>query len=130
MNRYRTMAMVCALFAASCGDSETDEAKIELDNQVIEVACGHCVYDMDGTDGFSCPWSAEVGGEHYLITGPVPQDHEKHHRDGICVMERQARVTGHVHNEYLVLTAFALLPAEGVPEGVPSDHDHDHDHDH
>jgi hypothetical protein len=125
--RLQFIAIFYAVGLAGCGSSESEESRVELEGQVVEVACGQCIYRMDGTDGLSCPWSAEVAGEHYLISGSVPKDHHKHDADGICSMEREARVTGYVHNEYLVVSAFELLPAKDVPEGA-AEHEHDHEH--
>ena len=103
-----------------------DEPSVQIEDQVIEVACGHCVFDMEGQEQAGCPWAAHVEGEYYLLSGPVPQDHHKHQPDGICSMPRQARVNGYVHGEYFVATEFELLAAENVPENAGHDHDHEH----
>ena len=113
------------LFQMSCGPTASDESE-PIPAQIIEVACGHCIYEMPGQELTGCPWATEIDGEYYLITGPVPLDHHRHDPDGICSMPRQARVIGQVREEYFVASEFALLPAENVPES--SGHDHRHEH--
>ena len=117
-------AAIAGLIVA-CGP---ESPEVQLESEVIEVACGHCVYDLPDTEYQGCPWTTQVEGEYYLISGPVPQDHHKHDPDGICSMPRQARVQGYVHDEYFVATEFELLPAESVPEPGSGSHAHDHDH--
>jgi hypothetical protein len=120
IQRVASAAMLgWVLFA--CG---SEEPEIQLEEQIIEVACAHCVFEMPGQEQSGCAWAAHVDGEHYLLSGPVPVDHSKHEPEGICSMPRQARVDGYVHGEYFVATEFELLPAENVPEKAAHDHEH------
>ena len=96
--------------SAGCGTGEP----VEVVEQVIGVACGNCVYEVEGTAG--CPWYAEVNGQHYELMGPLPLDHATHAPDGICNMERQAKVVGEVRRGLYVASSFELIPAENIPE--------------
>ena len=112
---------VVGLLLLGCGEQP---AEVKVEAEVIEVACGRCIYEMPGAEG--CPWATHVDGEYYLVMGPVPQDHHSHGEDGICVMARQARVQGEVNGEYFVASEFELIPAENVPESGATEHDHVH----
>ena len=101
-----------------CGGSDE-----QVVSAVIDVACGNCIYGMEGAEG--CPWAAELDGEHIYIMGAVPQDHNSHGLDGICIMERQARVEGVVREGNLVVAELELIPAENVPTTMP-EHNHEH----
>jgi hypothetical protein len=99
---------VCAL--AAC----TPAADATFEGDTLDVACGRCVFEMEGVQG--CPWAAEIEGRHYLIRGPLPTDHSTHAPDGICNMTRQAVVDGELRDGELLATRFELLPPERVPE--------------
>ncbi|MBW2274964.1 MAG: hypothetical protein JRG96_16980 [Deltaproteobacteria bacterium] len=81
---------------------------------ILDVACGSCVFEMEGVQG--CPWAAEIEGRHYLIRGPIPEDHSSHAPDGICNMTRQAVIEGELRGGELLATRMELLPPQGVPE--------------
>ena len=52
--------------ATGCFSSGT-----EVTRQTVTVACGRCIFEMEGAVG--CPWAAEIEGEHYLVSGTTPQ---------------------------------------------------------
>jgi len=112
--------LVLALTGPGCGG----DAPIPIEGQTITVACGQCVFEMEGVEG--CPWAAEIDGVRYLVQGAVPQQHQSHAVDGICRMERQAVVDGVIRDEILVVSRMELLPAEGVPEDADELHEHVH----
>lgn len=105
------LAAVCAaaLTFQACGSGKGQA----VPEQEITVACGSCIFKMEGAQG--CGWAAEVDGQHYLVEGEVPHDHDKHGPDGSCKMPRQAKVEGRIHDGKLITTRFELLPAAGVP---------------
>lgn len=103
--------VAAATLVVACSNSA-----ITLNNQVVPVACGRCIYHMQGVPG--CQWAAEVQGKHYLVqSGKLPKDHAMHAPDGMCNMARQATITGTVRGDRLVATQFELLPvdASAVP---------------
>ena len=101
-----------------CGGSDE-----QVVSAVLDVACGNCIYGME--DAVGCPWAAELDGEHIYVMGAIPQDHNGHTLDGICNMERQARVAGVVREGKLVVSEIELIPAENVPT-TPREHSHEH----
>jgi hypothetical protein len=103
-------AALLGFAVAACG-----EPGIPVTDRVVTVACGACIFDMPGAK--NCPWAAELDDHHYLLRGPLPLDHNSHLSDGICNMKRQARLTGEIRGDLLVVSRFELLPA--APEDVP-----------
>ena len=117
MARLIVMAILGAsLFGCGGGDEQAVST-------VIDVGCGNCIYGME--DAVGCPWAAEIDGEHIYVMGAIPQDHNGHAPDGICNMERQARVEGVVREGKLVVTEVEFIPAENVPTTA---HEHTHEH--
>ena len=108
----RAAAALLACAVAACG-----EPGIPVTDRVVTVACGACIFDMPGVE--NCPWAAELDGHHYLLRGSLPLDHNSHLADGICNMRRQARLTGEIRGDLLVVSRFELLPA--APEAVPEE---------
>jgi hypothetical protein len=100
-----------------CGGSDE-----QVVSAIVDVGCGNCIYGMEGAVG--CPWAAEIDGEYIYVMGAVPQDHNGHAPDGICNMERQARLEGVVREGNLVVTEVELIPAENIP--TPQEHTHEH----
>lgn len=101
-------ALLC-LFALSC-DSEPVRV---LNQETITVACGSCVFEMEGVEG--CPLAAEIDGKHYLVRGALPE-HDSHEADGICNMKRAAIVDGELRGEFLVVSKIVFIPADSIPE--------------
>ena len=112
--------LVLAFSTGGC----SGEAAVPIEGQTITVACGQCVFEMEGVEG--CPWAAEIEGVRYLVQGAVPQQHQAHAVDGICSMERKAVVDGVIRGEILVVSRMELLPAEGVSEDAHEMHEHVH----
>ncbi|MEE9383877.1 MAG: DUF6370 family protein [Nannocystaceae bacterium] len=90
--------------------AQADAASRQFKGDTIKVACGSCVFKMEGAKG--CPWAAEIDGEHYLIEGRAPADgeHDSHADDGMCKVAREAVVTGELRADKLVVTQMDLLP--------------------
>jgi len=101
------------LFFVPLGCSKTEPA-IEITTQTVDVACGRCIFEMEGAEG--CPWAAHVNGQHAYVFGKVPLNHATHAPDGICNMTRQAIVEGHLQGDRFLASRFELLPTETVPE--------------
>lgn len=122
ISRLRAIALVCvALAAASCSRG----AARVFEGETITVACASCVFEMEGVGG--CPWAAEIDGEHYLMQGNLPEDHNSHMPDGICMMARQAVIDGKLEDGRLTIAKMELLPAQHIPQpGDPDHHAHDH----
>ena len=99
------------MLASAC----SGEPPIRIEDRVLTLACGRCVFEMPGVEE-GCPWAAEVDGKHYLVEGAVPHDHNSHEASGICNMPRQARVRGEIRGEVLYVSAVELLEPESLPE--------------
>jgi hypothetical protein len=103
------MGALLFLFALSC-----DSEPVRVFNQeAITVACGSCVFEMEGVEG--CPLAAEIDGEYYLVRGALPE-HDSHEADGICNMKRSAIVDGELRGEFLVVSKIEFVPADSIPE--------------
>jgi hypothetical protein len=98
------------------------EPVTRIDDQLLTVACGRCVFEMPGVEG--CPWAAEIDGRHYLMRGSLPKNHSSHEPTGICNMHRQARVNGEIRGDVLYVSNLELIDAEapaGEPRFTPDD---------
>ncbi len=92
------------------------------------MACGTCVYRLPG--GRGCYWAVALDGEHYPVAGATPPDHDNHAPDGMCNMERRARISGELRGENFVASRFELLPATEVPDDPRYDEHDEHGADH
>lgn len=104
--------MALALSTLTAFGCAEDGQKIE--NATVKIGCGRCQFHMEEAQG--CPFAAEIDGQHYLIQGRVPEDHQSHAQDGICNMVREAKVSGTVRDGKLITTQLDLLPAKNIPE--------------
>jgi len=81
-----------------------------LDNEVVGVACGVCIYGMEGGD--DCPLAAEIGEkQYYFVTLKLKGEFDTH-GVGLCDAASKARVTGVLHEHGAVVTAIELLPTK------------------
>jgi len=111
MHGARLMRLLAVL--AFVGSALACNRGPELEGATVTVGCGRCIFGMEGLK--SCPWAVELEGKHYLVQGPLPEDHATHAPDGICNMRRQAIVDGQLKGDRFVATRFELLPAKDVP---------------
>lgn len=84
-----------------------------VDGEVVPVACGTCIYKIP--EGQGCYWAIELDGQHYPMAGTFPEGHDSHGPEGMCNMERQAKVSGELRGTNFVASSFELLPAKDVP---------------
>lgn len=77
----------------------------KLEAQTLEVACGVCIYGMEGK---GCPIAADVNGEKIYISfadgatvGTIGEE--------ICEGKEHAKVTGEVKDGKLVVSSLELL---------------------
>lgn len=107
----------------ACGKKGPD-----LKDETVMAACGTCVFDMPDVAG--CQWAVEIKDSYYLVQSAyLPDDHDSHAPDGMCMMPREAKVTGSLHGDRFVADAFELLPLEGAPApSTPSKSHDDHAH--
>ena len=82
--------------------AQTTPAERAAVASVMEVACGSCVYKMDGVA--SCVAATKVNGKPMLITGMEIDAMGL----GLCSGPKQAQVAGHAHGDSYHATAFAL----------------------
>ena len=97
------LAMVAAL--AGCGGSG-GIATAALADEMIEVGCGSCMYDMEGVKG--CVTAANIDGTPYLVSGVKL----KAHAVGLCDMKKQAKVSGRVEGGKFVASALELVATQ------------------
>jgi hypothetical protein len=104
------MSWLLAL-AVACGEPEGTM----IQDRVVAAACGTCVFHMEDVKG--CFWAVEIDGRFYPAAGVTPPDDAKsgHAPDGMCSVERKARVDGRVTADgRFVATGFDLLPYDGT----------------
>ena len=75
------------------------------DLQVAEVACGSCIYKMDGVSG--CKTAIKIGEEKYMLAGETIDAHST----GLCKAAKAVKVAGAVADGAYVATKIELTPA-------------------
>ncbi len=86
-------------------------AMAEPKDQVVEVACGSCIYEMDGVEG--CEAAVKIDGRPYLLKGVKGLDA---HAAGLCKSAKHARVLGEVKDGVFVAKGFQLVAIEEIAE--------------
>ncbi|MEM6925325.1 MAG: DUF6370 family protein [Myxococcota bacterium] len=115
----RRLLLLACLAATSVGCS----GGTAVPEQVATVGCGMCKFHLPDSRG--CYWAIQLDGVAMPVVGAHTPDHEAHGPDGMCVMERKARVAGRIKRGQFLADTFELLPAEGVDYGAaPPTHSH------
>lgn len=114
------------LFAGLVGCTPAPDAVVV--DQVLPVGCGTCIYRLP--DGVGCYWAVELDGEHHPVAGTLPKGHDNHGPDGMCNMERRARISGELRGKNFLASSFELLPAGEVPAEPTWTHEDEHGADH
>lgn len=73
---------------------------MNITNQVVEVACGSCVYKMTGVEG--CDIAVKIDGKQYLVTGANVDAHQ------FCAASKQALVSGRIEGNKFIATKFEV----------------------
>lgn len=88
----------------------TANAGAQIDNQVVEAACGQCQFHLPGK---GCDLAIRIDGKAYFVDGTKIDEHgDAHAADGLCNRIRKARVSGLIENERFKSEAFQILPIE------------------
>lgn len=114
------LTLVWAL--VGCGPS----GGVEVRDRVVPAACGSCVFGIEGGPG-GCYWAVEIDGAFHPVGGVHPPDDmlEAHGPEGMCSVERRARVDGNVRPDgRFVATRFELLPYDGTGRKGAAHADH------
>ena len=122
MRRRIFLISAAATLFIGCGSSNPPSPNTKLTAQQITVGCGMCKFDMPSNGG--CYWAAEINGQHYVVQGNTPIDHQNHAPDGMCNITRTAVVDGTIEGRNLFAKRFELLPPADVPaspEFTPAD---------
>ncbi len=78
------------------------------DKQIVEVACGECMFDLPG-DG--CDLAVRIDGKAHFVEGTSIDDHgDAHAGDGFCNAIRKAEVKGELIDDVFHVTELKLLP--------------------
>ena len=88
---------------------------VAVHDRVVPAACGSCVFGMEGAAG--CFWAVEIDGAYHAVGGEHPPVDmvEAHGPEGMCAVERKARVDGNLRPDgRFVATRFELLPYDGT----------------
>ena len=121
MTRRTMMSALVAGWLVACGSLGSNGTPVP--EHVAKVGCGLCRFQIPGST--SCYWAIELEGQHYPVVGANQPDHESHGPDGMCVMDRQARVAGRIKRGQFIASTFELIPAEGVDMNAePPTHQH------
>ncbi|WP_338410440.1 DUF6370 family protein [uncultured Flavobacterium sp.] len=103
-----SIVLLFALFSIS---AFSQEKKIKFENQIVEVSCGQCQFEMNEKKG--CDLAVRIDGKAYFIEGTTIDDHgDAHAHNGFCAAVRKAKVSGEIENKIFKVTNFVLLPTE------------------
>ena len=93
----------------ACGDPG-----IPIDNQLVELGCGTCIYKVAG--GVGCYWAAHIDGEVYHVQGTVTMEPSFQAQEGVCYNHREAMIAGALREDKQNTTRFELQPLTDIPE--------------
>ncbi|MFN8259021.1 MAG: DUF6370 family protein [Bacteroidales bacterium] len=103
--------LVALLF--SCQNQQNNK-KIEVKSQVVETACGTCMF---GLEGKSCELAVKIDGQAYFVDGAKLDDFgDPHGEGGLCENIKKAEVSGEIADGRFKATSFKMLPAEEVKQ--------------
>ena len=115
----QSFAIASSVLIASfigCGESSDagpdGSATLAFANQVVEVACGQCQFEMEG-DG--CDLAIRHEGQCYFVEGSTIDDHgDAHAEDGLCNCVRSGTVTGKVVGGRFVAEQIELIRSDAA----------------
>jgi len=113
-------ALILMVFFSACGKKEespkgkkTEKTTIEVKAQVMDLACGKCIFKMD--EAKSCQTAIKIKGKKYLAEG---KDLVSASGAGLCGITGKATVSGSVKDGKFQVTAFKDFKLdEGAAEG-------------
>jgi len=78
-----------------------------ITNQVVEIACGECQFEMKGKD---CELAIRINGKSYFVDGKGIDDFgDAHGEHGFCNAVGKAEVYGKIVNNRFKATNIKLL---------------------
>ena len=96
--------VVASLTLLSCA-SVKETSKI---NQVANVSCGICQFNMTGDE---CDLAVEIDEKYYYTVGSGIDEHgDSHADDGFCNAIRKANVVGEIKHGVFYIESLQLLP--------------------
>lgn len=99
------MLFVAVISLASCASMKEGKSPIE---GTYNVSCGVCNYEMTGAE---CALAIKIDDKMYYVEGDDLHEHgNPHAEDGLCNVERQARVKGVITKGVFVAETLELLP--------------------
>lgn len=106
--RYFILYMLVGV-VAGCGlVTNNSQGILELRDEIVEIACGECQFDVHGDD---CHLAMRFREHCYFIHGSDIDDHgDAHAPDGLCNCIRLARVSGEIVGELFHASQVDLLP--------------------
>ena len=110
VSMMKTLCLVslgAALALGGCSQTAKTETAataevVTLRSETVEIACGSCVYGMDGVQG--CKLAAKINGDPILVTGADLDLHEHH----LCSTASDAVVSGEVDGDVLVASSVVI----------------------
>ena len=110
-----TTCVLIASFLGCRGSADTGSegsASLALTNQVVEISCGQCQFEMEGS---GCDLAIRHEGQCYFVAGSNIDDHgDAHAEDGLCNCVRSAKVTGKVVEDKFVADQIDLINADAA----------------
>lgn len=102
--KHLITVIIAAGILVSCAVSKQQKEM----NQIVEISCGICQFDMTGD---KCDLAARIDDKTYYIEGSSFEDHgDEHADDGFCNAVRQAQITGQIKHGILMVSSIELLP--------------------
>jgi hypothetical protein len=102
-----TLIIASFSFAANAQTTKQPAPK-QLNNKVVEIACGECQFKMKGKD---CELAIRIDGKSYFVDGKGIDDFgDAHGKHGFCNAISKAEVTGEIVNNRFKAKTITLLP--------------------
>ena len=107
--KYMVILTFLVMISSGC-TRNGGEIMSKTDPQIMEVACGECMFDLPG-DG--CDLAVRINGQAFFVEGTDIDDHgDAHAGDGFCTTIRKARVQGEVIDGVYHVAQLELLPQD------------------
>jgi hypothetical protein len=118
MMKQWIMIILLAIVSATVKAQDTTKVDSKkIDKQVVEIACGECMFKMAGK---GCDLALRINGVPYFVDGRTIDDFgDAHADDGFCNAIRKATVTGEIVNGRFKAKSIQLVDDEKKEKPKP-----------
>lgn len=107
--RYRPLLSIAVASCLLVGCKTAQRVDSTPFARLAQAGCATCIFGMKDVVG--CKLAVKIDGKPYLLVGSDIDDHgDAHAADGLCLIARDADVTGTIEGDRFVATSIKLRP--------------------